>query len=78
MTAFCPCLKSLPEAKVKRFIIIALTKEVSKSPAETLFLVKSHEEHLNKHSKLRKEKYKVCGSRIKGAPGSEMEPNLVF
>jgi hypothetical protein len=28
MTAFCPCLKSLPEAKVKGFILIALTKEV--------------------------------------------------
>ena len=31
VAAFCPCLKSLPEAKVKRFILIALTKEV---PAE--------------------------------------------
>jgi hypothetical protein len=30
---FCPFLKSLPEAKVKRFKLIALTK----SPAETLF-----------------------------------------
>ena len=29
VTAFCPCLKSLPEAKVKRFRLIALTKEVS-------------------------------------------------
>ena len=37
VAAFCPCLKSLPEAKVKRFILIALTKEVSKSPAKTLF-----------------------------------------
>ena len=30
VAAFCPYLKSLPEAKVKRFILIALTKEVSK------------------------------------------------
>jgi hypothetical protein len=30
VAAFCPCLKSLPEAKVKRFRLIALTKEVSK------------------------------------------------
>ena len=30
VAAFCPCLKSLPEAKVKRFVLIALTKEVSK------------------------------------------------
>ena len=35
--AFCPCLKRLSEAKVERFILIALTKEVSKQPAETLF-----------------------------------------
>jgi hypothetical protein len=33
---------------------------------------------LNKHSKLRKEKYKMYGSNIKGAPGSEMELNPVF
>ena len=30
---FCFCPKSLPEAKVKRFRLIALTKEVSKQPA---------------------------------------------
>ena len=33
VTVFCPCLKSLPEAKVKRFRLIALTKEVSKKPS---------------------------------------------
>ena len=31
--AFCPCLKSLPKSKVKRFILVALTKEVSKKPS---------------------------------------------
>ena len=46
VSAFCPCLKSLPEAKVKRFILIALTKEVSKKAYQRLCsLVKSHEEH---------------------------------
>ena len=30
VAAFCPCLKSLPEAKVKRVKLIALTKEFSK------------------------------------------------
>jgi hypothetical protein len=37
VAAFCPCLKSLPESKVKIFILIALTMEPSKkkSPAET-------------------------------------------
>ena len=32
VVAFCPCLKSPPESKVKRFILIALTKEVPKKP----------------------------------------------
>lgn len=32
VATFCPCLKSLPEAKVKRLRLIALTKEVSKKP----------------------------------------------
>jgi hypothetical protein len=30
VATFCTCLESLPESKVKRFILIALTKEVSK------------------------------------------------
>ena len=55
VTAFCPCLKSLPESKVKRFILIALTKEVSKKPSIDFVLwftlMKSI---LIKHSKLRK------------------------
>ena len=28
VAALCPCLKSLPEAKVKRFLLVALTKDV--------------------------------------------------
>ena len=79
VASFCSCLKSLSEAEVKRFILIALTKEVSKKPirdfALWLSLMKSI---LNKHSKLEKEIYKMYGSSIKGAPGSEMEANPVF
>jgi hypothetical protein len=40
VATFCPCLKSLPEAKVKRLrliALIALTRKFQKSPAETLF-----------------------------------------
>ena len=37
VTAFCPCLKSLSEAKVERFILTALTKEISKNPVDTFF-----------------------------------------
>jgi hypothetical protein len=32
VVAFCPCLKSLPETKVKRFRLIALAKESSRQP----------------------------------------------
>ena len=73
------CPKNLPETKVKRFRLIALTKEVSESPIIDfvlwLSLMKSV---LNKHSKLRKERYKIYSLSIKGAPGSEMELNPVF
>jgi hypothetical protein len=58
VAAFCPYLKSLHEAKVKRLKLIALTKEVSETPTidfvHWLSLMKSI---LNKRSKLRKEKY---------------------
>ena len=77
--AFCPCLKSLPEAKIKRLIFIALIKEVSKKPNRDFILwfglMKSI---LSKHSKLRKEKYKIYGLSIKGASGGEMELNPVL
>ena len=55
VAALDPCLKSLPEAKVKRFILIALTKEVSKNAIRDFVLWLSLMKNiLNKHSKLRK------------------------
>ena len=64
---------------MKRLGLIALTKEVSKKPSRDFVLMLSlTKRSLNKHSKLRKEKYKICGSSIKGVPGSEMEQNPVF
>jgi hypothetical protein len=36
--SFCHCLKSLPEAKVKSFKLITLTKEVSKKPSRNFVL----------------------------------------
>jgi hypothetical protein len=79
VATFCPCLKSLPEAKVKRLRLITLTKEVSKKPSRGFVLWLSLMKRcLNKHSKLRKEKYKTYGSSIKGVPGSVMAQNLVF
>ena len=60
VAAFCRYLKSIPKAKVGRFILIALTKEVSKKPKRDfvlwLSLMKSV---LSRYSKLRKEKYKL-------------------
>ena len=58
---------------------LRLTKEVSKNSNRDfvlwLSLMKSI---LNKHSKLRKERYKIYGLSVKGAPGREMEPNPIF
>jgi hypothetical protein len=79
VAAFCPYLKSLPEAKVKRLGLIALTKEVSKKPSRDFVLwLNLTKRSLNKHSKLRKAKYKIYGSSIKGIPGSEIQQNPVF
>jgi len=79
VATFYPCLKSLPEVKVKRLRLIALTKEVSEMPTIDfvlwLIFMKSI---LSKHSNLRKEKYKTYGLIIKGAPGNEMKLNPVF
>jgi hypothetical protein len=62
LATFCHCLKSLPEAKVKRFRLIALTREVSETPIINFVLWSSLMKNiLNKHSKLRKEKYKIYG-----------------
>ena len=38
VAAFCPCPKSLPEAKVKSFTLIPPTEEISKQPS-TDFIV---------------------------------------
>jgi hypothetical protein len=76
---FSPCLKSLPEAKVKRLRLIALTKEVSEVPIRDVVLwLNLMQSVLDKYNKLRKEKYKIYGSSIKGAPGSKMELNPIF
>jgi hypothetical protein len=82
VATFCPCLKSLPETKVKRLGLIAfivLTREVSKKSSRDFVLwLSPTKRSLNKHSKLRKAKYKLYGSSIKGIPGSEMEQNAVL
>ena len=57
VATFCLCLKSLPEAKVKRLRLIALSKDILKKPSREFVLWLSlMKRSLNKHSKLRKEK----------------------
>ena len=57
VAAFCPCLKSLPEAKVKRFIVTELTKKISKEPSIDFVLWFSlMKSVLMRSIKLRKEK----------------------
>jgi hypothetical protein len=57
VAAFCPCLKSFPEAKVKRLRLITLTKKVSeKSNIGSVLWLSLMKNILNKHSKLRKKK----------------------
>jgi hypothetical protein len=70
VATFCLYLKSLHETKVKRFILTALKKEISKKPSRNfVFWLSLMKSILNKHSKLRKDKYKIYRSSIKGAPG---------
>lgn len=74
--AYCPCMKSLPETKVRRFIFIALAEEVSKKPSRDFalwfILMKSI---LIKSNMLRKGKYKMYGSKSKGGPENGMKLN---
>jgi hypothetical protein len=66
VVALFPILKSLPEAKVKRFILIALTAKVSQKPSRDFVLWFSlMKSILINHSKLQKEKYKLYGSKNK-------------
>ena len=79
MTVFCPCLKSLSEAEVKRLRLIALTKKIAKqSNLNSVLWFSVIKSVLMKCSELKKKKYKMYSSSNKGAPGSEMELNPVF
>ena len=56
-----------------------MTKGVSEMPNIDFFLILSLMNNiLNKHSKLRKSKYKTHGLSIKRVSGSKMELNSVF
>jgi len=81
MVAFCPCLKSLPEAKLKNFELIALAEEISKQASidSVLWLVVFTPLQIyNEKNKLSKEKQKMYSSRREGVPGSGMKLNPMF
>ena len=73
---------SLTQAKLERFRLTALIKEISKHP-DTNFVLQLLKFTLMKNilmtrSKLRKEKFKIYGSKNKGPPGSRMELKPAF
>lgn len=74
--ALCPCLKNLPEVKVKSFRLIALAKELSQQPSTDCLVIHSWV-FLIKCSKLRKDKYKTVCSKMKDT-WRRMELNPVF
>jgi hypothetical protein len=79
VATFCPCLRSLSEAKVKKLRLIALTKEISKKLIRDFVLWLSlMKRSLNKHSQLKRKIIKYMVRVLKGVPGSEMEQNPVF
>jgi hypothetical protein len=72
-------LKSIPEAKVKRFIFVAVTKKFSKKPSRDFVLWFSlMKTTLIKHCKLQKEKYKMDDSKNKESPRGRNKLNLMF
>lgn len=74
VAAFCPCLKSLPKAKVKRLRLIALTKEVSETSIIDSVLWLSLMKSILMKKEVEKGKIQnIYGLRTKGTPGSEME-----
>jgi hypothetical protein len=62
VAAFCPCLKSLPKAKVKRFMLVALTKDVLKKKK------KNPSRNISGHSCPREEQGQKLEQRSRTAP----------
>jgi hypothetical protein len=63
---FFPCQKSLPEAEVKRFVLITLTKEVSETPIiDVVLWLSLMKSILNKCSKLKRKNIKYMVQVLK-------------
>jgi len=68
VAAFCHCLNSLLETKVKRFMLIALTNEVSKKSSRGFVLwLRFMKSVLNKHHKPREENIKYMIQVLRGS-----------
>ena len=74
----CLCLRSLPEAKIKRFILTELIKKSQITEQRFGSLVKSYEEHFLTTTAIVERKNRKHVSSSKGALGSRMELNPVF
>jgi hypothetical protein len=72
-STFCPCLRSLPEVKVKKIRLITLTKEVSqKLNIDFVLWLTLMKSILIKHSKLSKKKNTDCVVQVlKGSQSVE-------
>jgi hypothetical protein len=67
VAAFFPYPKSQPEGKVNRFRLFALAKLISKQPSvNSVVCFTFMRIILIKHSKLRKEIYRIYGSMVRG------------
>ena len=81
VAAFCSCLKSLPEATVKSFILIPQTEEISEQPGIDFivwFLAVTLMKIIMKRSRISMANSKIKILKRKGAPGSGTELNPVF
>ena len=67
------------KTRLKKIILIALTKHISENPRRNFVLWLSFMKRiLKKHSKLTTEKYKIYSLSVKKEPGNEMEMSSVF
>ena len=81
VAAFCPCSKSLLEAKVKSFILIPQTEEISEQPSIDFIvwlLAVTLMKIIMKRSRMSRVNSKMKILKRKGAPGSGTELNPVF
>jgi hypothetical protein len=77
IAAFCSSLKSLLEPKVKKFILIPLTKSQKNSSIDFVLCFTLLKSILIKHSKVREENYKMYCLTIKGHNEMEWSQILV-